>query len=134
MVEGASPPIPLVSAVPEAGSDVALVGLQQSFDEAAEAAGGAIEHRLTIVEGTVNLRFAGRAVADLLMPAFAHLRSSDDEPTLTLHAWDAATTSSGRPAFAPPQIVDGNGIPPDATGPGRLTVPHLGLRTCKCRR
>src|SRR4051794_30440947 len=112
VAEGASPPIPLVSAVREAGPDVALVGLQESFDEAAEAAGGAIEHRLTIAEGTVNLRFAGSAVADLLMPAFAHLRSSDDEPTLTLHAWDAAT-SSGRPAFAPPQIVDGNSIRPD---------------------
>ena len=118
MAEGASPPNPLVSAVREAGADVALVGLQQSFDAAAEAAGGAIEHRLTIAKGTVNLRFAGRAVADLLMPAFAHLHSSDDEPTLTLHAWDATTTSSGRPAFAPPQIVDGNGIGPDATGPG----------------
>jgi hypothetical protein len=96
----------------------ALGGLRENFEEAAEQDGGFVEHRFTIAGYSVSLRFASRVAADLLTRAFAHLDASDDPPTLTLYAWDAATTSTGRPAFAPPQKADGVAPGAGATGPG----------------
>jgi hypothetical protein len=115
--DGVAPNSSLVTAVHDAGAE-ALAGLQTSFHEAAEAAGGAIEHRFNIAEGTVSVQSAGRAVADLLTPAFTHLGSSDEAPMLTIHAWDMATTATERPEFAPPESADGDGVRPDASGPG----------------
>jgi hypothetical protein len=94
-----------------------LSGLQESFDEAAEAGGGPVEHRFTIAENSVRVRFATRTAAELLTPALAHLDDpGDDSPSLTIYAWDAATAPTDRPALAPQQSRDG--VRPDATGPG----------------
>jgi hypothetical protein len=114
--DAAVPDSPLATVAPEASASEALAGLQESFDEAAKAAGGPVEYRFTIAESSVSLRFASQAAVDLLTPAFAHLDRAGESPTLTLHAWDAATTSTDRPAFAPPPSRDG--VQPDATGPG----------------
>ena len=94
-----------------------LAGLQSSFDQAAEANGELIEHRLTVAEATVSLRFASSHVAELLTAAFAHLPQSESAPSLTLHAWDAASASTPRPEFAP-RLGSEAALPPDASGPG----------------
>lgn len=100
----------------DAPASATLGGLQESFDEAAELGGGPVEHRFTLAANSVTVRFASQAAAELLMPAFAHLDPASDSPTLTVYAWDAATTSTARPAFAPLQSSDS--VQPDATGPG----------------
>ena len=99
-----------------AQASATLSGLQENFEEAAQAGGGPVEHRFTIAGDSVSVRFANPAAAELLTPALAHLDPGDDPPILTVHAWDAATTATRRPAFAPPQSRDG--VRPDATGPG----------------
>jgi hypothetical protein len=71
-------------------------GLQEDFERAAEAAGGAVDLRLAIASQAVRIRFAGARAAEALSPAFAHLVAQEDEPAaLTLHVWD-----SGSPAAA----------------------------------
>lgn len=107
---------PAGSWVANAPGPATLSGLQESFKEAEDAGGGAVEHRFTIAGSSVSVRFASEAAAELLTPALAHLDPGDDSPTLTVYAWDGATTSTGRPAFVPLQSKDG--VRPDATGPG----------------
>jgi hypothetical protein len=75
--------------------------LQDDFERAAEAAGGAVDLRLAVAGKPVCIRFAGARAAEALSPAFAHLEAQGDEPpALTLHVWDsgtrrAATTGAG---------------------------------------
>jgi hypothetical protein len=69
--------------------------LQDDFERAAEAAGGAVDLRLSVAGKPVCIRFAGATAADALSPGFAHLEAREDEPpALTLHVWD---TAPGRP-------------------------------------
>jgi hypothetical protein len=66
--------------------------LQDDFERAAEAAGGAVDLRLAVAGKPVCIRFAGTGAADALSPAFAHLAARADEPpALTLHVWDSGT-------------------------------------------
>jgi len=106
---------PTGSLAADAPASAMLRGLQESFEEAVEADSGPVEHRFTVAGNSVSFRFASQAAADLLTPALAHLDPGNDSPTLVVYAWDAATTSSGRPAFAP---LESPGLRPDATGPG----------------
>jgi hypothetical protein len=87
------------TAAPEAPP---VESLQEDFERAAEAAGGAVDLQLVVAGRPVRTRFAGAAAAEALSPAFAHLEARDDEPpALTLHVWDsgtrrpAATTGAG---------------------------------------
>jgi hypothetical protein len=110
------PDSPLATVAPEQSAPEALAGLQEAFAEAAKEAGGPVDYRFTIAGTSVSLRFASQAAADVLERAFEHLDHTEEPPALTLHAWDAATTSTDRPAFAPRQPR--YGLEPDATGPG----------------
>jgi hypothetical protein len=70
----------------------AVDSLQDDFERAAEAAGGAVDLRLRVAAKPVRIRFAGAAAAEALSPAFAHLEAREDEPpALTLHVWDSGT-------------------------------------------
>jgi hypothetical protein len=97
-------------------SSAALVELQKDFEEAASAAGGAIERSFTIAGAAVHARFGGQTAAELLTPAFAHLEADERPPALTLHVWDSANGRTRRPAFA--FAPSGRGVAPDAGGPG----------------
>jgi hypothetical protein len=77
------------TATPEAPP---LDSLQDDFERAAEAVGGAVDLRLAVAGKPVRIRFAGAAAAEALSPAFAHLEAHEDEPpALTLHVWDSGT-------------------------------------------
>ena len=87
------------TAAPEAPP---VESLQEDFERAAEAAGGAVDLQLVVAGRPVRTRFAGAAAAEALSPVFAHLEVPEDEPpALTLHVWDsgarqpAATTGAG---------------------------------------
>jgi len=68
--------------------------LQDDFERAAEAAGGAVDLHLALAGRPVRIRFAGTRVAAALSPAFAHLETQEDRPpALTLHVWDSGTTA-----------------------------------------
>jgi hypothetical protein len=89
------------------GPGPSLAGLQDDFERAALAAGGAVERRLTLAEGAVHLRFAGADAAEALGAAFAHLETDDAAPpSLTLHVWDFATASAPRPVAVPRRDAD----------------------------
>jgi hypothetical protein len=80
--------------------------LHDDFERAARAAGGAVDLRLAIAGSPVRIRFAGETAAEALGPAFAHLETGGDPPSLTLHVWDSGTAGAERPAFAPPREED----------------------------
>jgi hypothetical protein len=73
------------------------------FADAAQRAharvGGAVERDLLLAGAALRLRFAGHAVADLLMPALGHAAVPADGPSpdVTIDVWDSATTSVAAP-------------------------------------
>jgi hypothetical protein len=72
--------------------------LQDDFERAAEAAGGAVDLHLALAGKPVRIRFAGARAAEALSPAFAHLVAREDEsPALTLHVWDSGTRRAEAP-------------------------------------
>ena len=84
-----------------------LAGLEDDFERAAVAAGGATELRLELAGRAVCMRFAGTAAADALGAALSHLPSAPPgQADLTLHVWDSATAEVGRPSFVPPRVAD----------------------------
>jgi hypothetical protein len=69
--------------------------LQDDFERAAEAAGGAVDLRLAVAGEPVRIRFAGSRAAEALSPAFAHLEGREDElAALTLHVWDSGSETN----------------------------------------
>ena len=81
-------------------ADAYFRALQEAFLAAGEAAGGVVEHDLRIGPARVRLRFAGEALAPIMLPALEHLLTSEaGEPTLTLCVWDSGTTGTEVPAF-----------------------------------
>ncbi|MGD0014836.1 MAG: hypothetical protein ABSD56_10490 [Bryobacteraceae bacterium] len=61
--------------------------------EAATAGVGLVERRFRIVDRTVRLRFAGRALEERLTPALEHLATLEEAaPDLTVCLFDTATT------------------------------------------
>jgi hypothetical protein len=86
------------AATPEAPS---VDSLQDDFERAAEAAGGAVDLRLAVAGQPVRIRFAGARAAKALSPAFAHLATRVAEPpALTLHVWDSGSEVSAPTAGA----------------------------------
>jgi hypothetical protein len=74
--------------------------LHESFLVAAEAAGGLVERDLAIGPAGVRLRFAGDALVSRVLPALAHLVTSEPAaPRLTLSVWDSGSTGVEIPPF-----------------------------------
>lgn len=96
------------------GSAPTPASLDDDFEQAARAAGGAVDLRLAIAGSAVRIRFAGATAAEALSPAFAHLEAREsDPPSLTLHVWDS-TAGTDRPAFLAGRPAE----PGTATGVG----------------
>ncbi|MGQ0431883.1 MAG: hypothetical protein ACT452_05700 [Microthrixaceae bacterium] len=80
---------------------------QQRLDEVGAAAdvalaGGAITRSFLVAGLPVRFDFAGPALADSLTRALRHLPSCpDDEPALTIAAWDTASTGAPGPSLPP---------------------------------
>ena len=77
-----------------------LEGLEASFEAAERSTGPASADRFVIAGGSVVLRFASPALRERLTPAFEHLAvgSADtNEPELTVHLWDSASTGAVPP-------------------------------------
>jgi hypothetical protein len=66
--------------------------------DAARACGGWEEAWLDLAGEPIQLRFAGQALAEPIMPALEHLRRERaDRPALTIDIWDSASTSTEAP-------------------------------------
>jgi hypothetical protein len=64
----------------------------------AEGDAGYRDHDYSVAGHAVRLRIAGQGFADKLPAALAHLsRPRGEEPTLTIHAWDEASTGTCLP-------------------------------------
>jgi hypothetical protein len=85
--------------------------LRSLFDEAA-AACGVVERRYRIAGAPVLVRFAGDGLVDRLAPALAHLAGGDENPELTIDAWDSESTGT-----APPPLL-GDPVPTPDDGSG----------------
>ncbi len=69
-----------------------LDALHECFERALAQAGG-VERRLEIAGVAVRLRFAGRALADLLLPPFEHLAGGPDGAGgIEIEVFDSAST------------------------------------------
>jgi hypothetical protein len=83
-------------------------GVTTSFGAAAELAGGSSSDRLVIAENPVELRFASNVLRSSLLRAFTHLVDPTpdlaEQPALTVHLWDSASTGVG-----PPLLIDRDG-------------------------
>lgn len=80
------------------------IGFFGEFDAAAgraeAASGGAVEWDIAIGAVRVRLRFAGRALVPVLLPALAHLTvPAGGRPDLTVRVWDSESTGVDAPAF-----------------------------------
>ncbi|MBN1260011.1 MAG: serine kinase [Anaerolineae bacterium] len=66
------------------------------FQEAVSRAGGVVERWYRIGNGVVRVHFAGVSLAPRLTPALEHLRLPQDAQafSLTIYAWDSASTST----------------------------------------
>ncbi|MEP7270439.1 MAG: serine kinase [Acidobacteriota bacterium] len=64
-----------------------------AYLDAERGASGSIDHHLRVADQTIRLRFAGDALVDRIMPAFAHLETDGSpNPDLTICLWDSAST------------------------------------------
>lgn len=117
-------------AVPSLGAW--LDELQGGFERAADATAVA-ELRLRIADAPVLVRFAGVELSERLGPAFAHLRSDEDEeePALTICAWDAKESGTQPPPLPPVDAEDPRGTTFYAADEGRRLAsrPVLGQLT-----
>ena len=77
-----------------------VASLHASFLEA--AADGTVDRDILAGGERVRLRFASMAMAERLLPAFAHLHCDDiAPPALTVHIWDSATRGTTVPPTPP---------------------------------
>jgi hypothetical protein len=79
--------------------------LESGFERAAEAA-GLVEARFRVAGEVVLVRFAGEPLSEQLGRGFHFRDSGDDEPALTICAWDSAQT--GVPAPPLPEVAEGS--------------------------
>jgi hypothetical protein len=99
MLETAALPSGATDAEPPLGH--AFRELATSFHHAAAVA-GLVERRLRIAGEPVLLRFATEELSEQLGRAFDHLSNAgDEEPVLTLHAWDAEQSGTAAPPLPP---------------------------------
>lgn len=90
--------------------------LEECFERAAEAAGGASEHDLEIAGLQVRLRCAGDPIAAALLPPFEHLAVGvqSGSPALTISLFDTASTGVDAPPAAWPPLQAEPGTNPVA--------------------
>jgi len=75
------------------------------FENAARAAGGAVETTYSLAEFPIRLRFAGPRLVSSITPAFAHLAVETRRPSaLTVSIWDSVSTGTEMPP--PPWSLD----------------------------
>jgi hypothetical protein len=78
---------------------------ESTFERAAAASGGVTERHFAIGSGIVTLRFAGRALQPLILPALAHLatpwRPSARRLTVSLFDTESTGTQMPPPAWTP---------------------------------
>jgi hypothetical protein len=83
------------------GADLAgtyFARLEERFELAAEAVGGAVNHDLAMAGLRLRLRCAGEQVGSALLPPFEHLAASGDEPPeLTVSLFDTASSGVDPP-------------------------------------
>ena len=72
--------------------------LEEAFAEAALSA-GVVERRLGVAGRILRLRFAGPALAEVLLPALAHLRTDTASVDGTIRLWDTESTGVPVPSF-----------------------------------
>jgi hypothetical protein len=105
--------------------------LAGNFDRAADRA-GVVELRLRIADAPVLVRFAGEPLSDQLRPAFGHLGSSaEEEPMLTICAWDSEQSGAEAPPLPQVDANDPRGTTFYAAEEGRRlsSRPMLGQLT-----
>lgn len=84
---------------------VFLGTLDETFETAARAAGGAIERFYRVGPSLVRLRFAGPELISQITPALAHLEASESSPvSLTICVFDSRSTGTKMPP--PPWTKD----------------------------
>ena len=101
--------------------------VQDGFDRAAAAAGGATDRFYSVGGLSLRLRFAGPALIPLLTPALAHLSAEPGgAPALTVCLWDSAST--GTPPPAPPWPPENRQARGEIVGynDGRIFTAHHG--------
>lgn len=70
----------------------------QTFERAAETAGGSTDHFIKIGGQTVHLKFAGSTLVPRVIPALEHLVTQPElSPALTICTWDSASTGINMP-------------------------------------
>lgn len=116
----------MTAATPTATDEGAYADrLQAAFAEVC-ASVGSVRHDLEFGGRAVRLEVAGRALADRLVPALAHLRAPTPHaaPEFTVQAWDRHGT--GRPAPPPPWGIDRYGPREQIVGldPARLRASY----------
>jgi hypothetical protein len=95
-------------AQPQAAAGLSLgawfAELERGFEQASEPA-GLVEARFRIAGEVVLVRFAGRPLSEQLGRGFHFRDDSDEEPALTICAWDS--TQTGTPAPPLPEVEEG---------------------------
>ncbi len=92
-----------------------IAQLARISEAAAGSSGGWDDAWVNVAGDAIRLRFAGPALAELLLPALSHLRTEDAErAALTVHIWDSASTGTEPPrpawgldAYREQGVIDG---------------------------
>jgi hypothetical protein len=92
-----------------------VAGLARLSEDAAGSSGGWDDAWIDLAGDPIRLRFAGPALAELLLPALSHLRTEGAErAALTVHIWDSASTGTEPPrpawgldAYREQGVIDG---------------------------
>lgn len=93
--------------------------LETGFELATEAT-GVVELRLRIADAPVLVRLAGVALSEQLGPAFDHLLAvEDEEPLLTIQAWDSEQSGVDAPPLPPVDDAEPRGTTFYAADEGR---------------
>ncbi len=127
--EAADKPVAPAQALPGAASLSALIDdLRASFALATEHA-GRVDRTVRLADASVRLSFAGGYLSSQLGRAFDHLVSpAEDEPQLTIHAWDSGESRAAQPPLPALDPGSPRGTTVYAAADGRQVVcrPSLG--------
>jgi hypothetical protein len=90
---GTRPPVGQAAPAAEDRKRAFFRALGSGFDQAAGAAGGAVERCFQVGGRRLRLRFAGPTLLPVLTPPLEHLAvSAPGRPDLTVYLWDTAST------------------------------------------
>ena len=93
---------------PESGPtrpELFFEGALQQFRDVAASPGAIVSRQILVAGRTVRIEASARGMEQALLPAFAHLATSDEaEPDLIVHAWDSESTAA--PLLKPQWGID----------------------------